>query len=95
MARGLTVTELRTSGAKMLLSDCATSPIQIWAYKRHVATLSLYDKNKKHTRKLPLAQLRELDVFEYRGDTVCITRHGKPLLTLEFIQPNSSTAHTA
>jgi hypothetical protein len=60
-----------------------------------VATLSLYDPNKKHTRKLPLAQLRELDVFAYRGDTVCITQHGKPLLTLEFIQPKPNEAHTA
>jgi hypothetical protein len=80
----LTLTELRQSTAALLLTDCAAGPVQIWAYKRHIATLSRYDPDKKHTRRLTIAQLRELDVFDFRGDTVCLTRWGKPLLTLEF-----------
>jgi hypothetical protein len=85
MASGITTTELGRSSAKMLLSDCATGPVPIRQYKKQIATLSLYDPSKKHTRTLPIAQLRELDVFAFRGAVVCLIRWGKPLLTLEFI----------
>jgi hypothetical protein len=85
MASGLTTTELRRSTGGALLADCASGPIPIRAYRKHIATLSLYAANKRHTCALPLNHLRELDVFAYRGDTVCLTRNGKPLFTLEFI----------
>jgi hypothetical protein len=85
MASGITTTELRHSPASLLLSDCAAGPVPIRQYKKQIATLSLYDQSKKHTCIVPLTQLRDLDVFAYRGDTACITRNGKPLLTLEFI----------
>jgi hypothetical protein len=86
MANGLTTTELRHSPAELLLSDCATSPIPIRAYKKHIATLSLYDPSKKHTHSIKLINLRDLDVYEYSGATLRITYRNKPLLTLEFMK---------
>jgi hypothetical protein len=86
VANGLTVTELRRSTGGMLLADCASGPIPIRSYRKHIATLSLYDQNKKHTFGIPLNHLAHIDLHTLRGTTVCLTHRGKPLFTLEFMK---------
>jgi hypothetical protein len=83
---GLTVTELRRSTGGTLLADCASGPIPIRSYRKQIATLSLYDHNKKHTFGISLKHLAHIDLHILRGATVCLTHRNKPLLTLEFMK---------
>lgn len=85
MASGLTTTEFVHSSGAMLVADCTASPVPIRAYKKQIATLSLYDPNKHHTAEVTLTDIRNINMHTARG-TFCITYRRKPLLTLEFLR---------
>jgi hypothetical protein len=82
---GITATEFLNSTGGLLVKDCTDSPIPIRSYKKHIATLSLYDHTKHHTAEVALTNIRGINMHTTRG-TLRITYKGKPLLTLEFLR---------